>query len=339
VLRYTTFFSTLHDIVASGRLGDIITVEHRENVAYWHMAHSYVRGNWRNSAASSPMILAKCCHDLDLLYWILGPVRQLSSVGSLLHFRPENAPPGAPERCTDGCPHESTCPWSALRLYMGLIPLLHVAQDSESLFERAGSTLALEYPKLAKWLRRVRVIDAALDYRGWPISTISEDTDPDVRRRALETGPYGRCVYYCDNDVVDHQVVSMQFESETSATLVMHGHSHREGRTLRFDGTRATLRGRFMTNRQEIEIHDHLTGKVEIIHPTVGQLRDSGHGGGDAGLMSAFVQAVRGQIPAQTTAHESLVSHLLAFAAEQARLEGRVVDMDAFRHQSEKEIP
>ena len=112
VLRYTAFFSTVHDVVSSGRLGDVITAEHRENVAYWHMAHSYVRGNWRNSAASSPMILAKCCHDLDLLYWILGPVRQLSSTGSLLHFRPENAPPGAPERCTDGCPHESTCPFN-----------------------------------------------------------------------------------------------------------------------------------------------------------------------------------------------------------------------------------
>jgi hypothetical protein len=146
-------------------------------------------------------------------------------------------------------------------------------------------------------------------------------------------------VYYCDNDVVDHQIVSMQLESEASATLVMHGHSHQEGRTLRFDGTRATLRGRFTTSRQEIEIHDHLTGKVETIRPAVGQLRDSGHGGGDARLMSAFVQAVRGRAPAQTTAHESLASHLLAFAAEQARLDGSIVDMDAFRRQAEKEIP
>ena len=338
VLRYTAFFGMLHDIVASGRLGDVVTVEHRENVAYWHMAHSYVRGNWRNSAAASPMILAKCCHDLDLLYWILGPVQQLSSVGSLLHFRPENAPPGAPERCTDGCPHENTCPWSAIRLYLELIPLLHTGRTSESLFERMGSTLLLEYPRLTSWLRRVPAVDGAMDYRGWPISTISEDTDPESRRRALETGPYGRCVYRCDNDVVDHQVVSMQLESGASATLTMHGHSHQEGRTLRFDGTRATLRGRFMTNRQEIEIHDHLTGKIETIRPTVGQLRDSGHGGGDGRLVSAFVQAVRGQATARTTAQESLASHLLAFAAEQARQDGCVVEMDTFRRQAEKEI-
>ena len=97
VLRYTAFFVKLHDIISSGRLGDIITVEHRENVAYWHMAHSFVRGNWRNSELESPMILAKCCHDLDILFWNLGPVQRLNSFGGLMHYRAENAPPEATE--------------------------------------------------------------------------------------------------------------------------------------------------------------------------------------------------------------------------------------------------
>ena len=118
VLRYTACFSALHRILASGRLGRIITVEHRENVVYWHMAHSFVRGNWRDSQIESPMILAKCCHDMDLLFWNLGPVRRLNSFGSLLHYRPENAPPGAPERCTDGCPVADDCSWYAPRLYL-----------------------------------------------------------------------------------------------------------------------------------------------------------------------------------------------------------------------------
>jgi predicted dehydrogenase len=100
----------VHDIITSGRLGRIITVEHRENVVYWHMAHSFVRGNWCNSQLESPMILAKCCHDLDLLFWNMGPVRQISSFGSLTHYQARNAPNGAPDRCTDGCPVADNCP-------------------------------------------------------------------------------------------------------------------------------------------------------------------------------------------------------------------------------------
>jgi len=295
VLRYTTFFSTLHEILASGRLGQIVTVEHRENVACWHMAHSFVRGNWRDSQVESPMILAKCCHDMDILFWNLGPVRRLSSFGSLIHYRPENAPAGAPGRCTDGCPVAEACPWYAPRLY------LHA-------------------------------------YTGWPVSVISEDLSLEARRRALETGPYGRCVYHCDNDVVDHHTVNLEFEGGASGVLVMHGHSHDEARTMRYDGTRATLRGRFSYGLGDsLEIHDHRTGRVDQIELQAGA---SGHGGGDAGVMAAFVQALRpgaaqagGQ--ALTTARESLESHLMAFAAEEARVTGRVVQMDEYRRRAE----
>ena len=304
VLRYTAFFSTLKQILASGRLGRIITVEHRENVAYWHMAHSYVRGNWCNSQVESPMILAKCCHDMDILYWNLGPVRRLGSFGSLTHYRPENAPPNAPQRCTDGCPVADECPWYAPRLY------LH-------------------------------------EHTGWPVSVISEDASLEARRRALETGPYGRCVYHCDNDVVDHQTVNLEFESGASGTLFMHGHSHEEGRTMRYDGTRATLRGRFGYGLGDsIEIHDHLTGSVEEINPSTGgswadgYVADlGGHGGGDAGLMAAFVRALRpesGAIGGLTTSRESLESHLMALAAEEARVEGGIVLMDEFRRRAEQ---
>jgi len=291
VLRYTAFFSTLHDVITSGRLGDVITVEHRENVVYWHMAHSFVRGNWRNSKIESPMILAKCCHDVDILYWNLGPCVRLNSFGSLIHYRAENAPPGAPERCTDDCPVADDCPWYAPRLYLG-------------------------------------------DYIGWPVSAISEDTSLEARRRALETGPYGRCVYHCDNDVVDHQIVNLEVESGASVALVMHGHSHEEARTMRYDGTRATLRGKFGYGFGDaIEIHDHLTSRVERIDPQAG---GSGHGGGDEGVMAAFVRAVRDSSSAAlTSARESLESHLMAFAAEQARVEGAIVEMATYRERAE----
>ena len=336
VLRYAPFFSTLHDIVTSGRLGRIITVEHRENVTYWHMAHSYVRGHWRDSKVGSPMILSKCCHDFDILFWNLGACQRLSSFGSLIHYRAENAPPGAPRRCTDGCPVADDCPWYAPSLYLERTPLLHIGRRSPIAWQRLAAALVLDHPRVANGTRRVvPALAKALDYRGWPISVISEDTSPGARRRALETGPYGRCVYHCDNDVVDHQIVNMELESGTSVVLVMHGHSHREGRTMRYDGTQATLLGHCHPNDQEIQIHDHLTGKVEIIRPVPGPLPATGHGGGDEGLMAAFVRAVHDPPHALTTARESLESHLMALAAEDARVDGTIVCMDEYRRQAE----
>ncbi|MBI5669670.1 MAG: Gfo/Idh/MocA family oxidoreductase [Chloroflexi bacterium] len=308
VLRYTDFFTQIHDIVQSGRLGDIITVEHRENVAYWHMAHSFVRGNWRRTDETSPMILAKCCHDLDILYWVLGErVTRLSSFGSLRHFRPENAPrPDVPARCTDGCPVEADCPFSAPGIYLEHRPFRPIA-TSLGLPEDTNLTSFLD----------------------WPLVALAHgDKRPEAIRAALEHGPYGRCVYHSDNDVVDHQVVMMETERGTSVTLFMHGHSHDQSRTMRYDGTRATLEAKFAM-QNEIKIHDHLSGKTEVIEWFGGM---DGHGGGDHKLMAAFLKTLRdGTHAPLTDARASLESHLLAFAAEEARLTGCVVDMDAYR--------
>lgn len=293
VLRYTPFFSTLHDCVQSGCLGEVITVEHKENVAFWHMAHSYVRGNWGKEEESAPMLLAKCCHDLDIFVWVLDrKCTRVSSFGSLTHFRPENAPPGSTARCTDGCPVEPNCPYSALKQYLG-------------------------------------------PHTGWPTSVISVDTSLEARLEALKTGPYGRCVFRCDNDVVDHQVTNLEFEGGLTVSFTMHGHSHDNVRTLRYSGTRATLRGH--EGAYEITIHDYLTGRVDHINPghSVG-----GHGGGDTGLLNAFVQAMRDPAGAAalTSGRNSLESHLLAFAAEKARREGTVVDMEKYRQEIEAAV-
>lgn len=284
VLRYTPFMNALHRVVTSGRLGEIITIDHRENVSYWHMAHSFVRGNWGNAARSTPMILAKCCHDLDLLLWVMGrPVLDLSSFGSLSHFRRENAPPGAPERCLSGCPVADTCAWYAPRVYSA---------------EREG----------------------AVSTPPFMLGALEGGDTAASRREALNGGPYGRCVYHCDNDVVDHQVIAMRFAGGTTATVTMHGHSDREGRTLRWDGTRATLYGEFGYGyRNELAIHPHGPGEVEVLRPAMGE----GHGGGDAGIMADFAAALRGEPSVRrTTARASLASHALAFAAERSRLAG-----------------
>lgn len=289
VLRYTQFWGTIHNLIASGRLGQVLNVNHVENVVYWHMAHSFVRGNWRNSTTSAPMILAKCCHDMDILYWNLGSqVKRLSSFGRLSHFRPEQAPEGAPLRCTDGCPIQDECAYYAPRIYL-----------------REGN--------------------------GWPVNVITLDTSTEGRLRALREGPYGRCVYHCDNDVVDHQIVSMELESGTTLSFTMQGHSHNNVRTMRYEGTRATLRA--SEAAWEITVHDHLTGSEEVFYPT---RAGSGHGGGDAGVMNAFLASLRDSEHAPlTSARASLESHLMAFAAECAHVDGAMVDMAAYKAEIE----
>jgi predicted dehydrogenase len=281
VFRFTPFFQVLNEVLTSGALGDIVTVEHRENVRSWHMAHSFVRGNWGKRTLAPPFIVAKCTHDLDILQWNLqSPVIRLSSFGSLFEFRPERAPEGATARCTDPCPVPD-CPYDARRLYLD--------------------------PKLT----------------GWPVHVVTDDFSPAGRLRAITEGPYGICAYRAGSDVVDHQTVAMQLASGATVTLIAHGHSPEEGRTMRYDGTRATLRGRF-GRVQEIVIYDHITGEGRTIPvPTAA----SGHGGGDAGIIESFLASIEGREPPVTTAAESFESHLLAFLAEEARLNGSTIDV------------
>jgi predicted dehydrogenase len=295
VLRHTPFFETLREVVQSGRIGEIVTVAWRENVSSTHYGHSYVRGNWGREDQSSPMILAKCSHDLDLLGWITGQnLKSLVSYGSLLHFRPENAPAGAPERCLDGCPAADECPWYAPRLYLG---------------ERTE----------------------------WPVSVISTDLSLEGRTRALQTGPYGRCVYRAGSDVVDNQVIAFALSGGGSGTLTMHGHSGEEGRSVRIDGTRATLRGVFNASGNEITIEQHdirtsFQGGGEVVPIRSNADAEGGHGGGDGGLMRAFARAVR-QRDVRAPG-EYVESHLLAFAAERSRREASIIDLDELRRRA-----
>jgi predicted dehydrogenase len=288
VLRYAPFFVALRDIVVSGRLGSIVSVDWRENLVYWHFAHSYVRGNWGNSQRGGPMILTKCCHDLDLLVWLFGPCERLSSSGSLTHFTRDAVQAEVPDRCTDGCPIADQCPYFAPRVYLDRL------RENPASFALAAVTL---------------------------------DRTTEGVIRALETGPYGRCVYRSDNDVVDHQVVLMRFAGGLSVSLTMQGSSHVEGRTVRIDGTRATLLAN--ESRAEFEIHDHRAGTFERIVKPRGV---GGHGGGDDALMRAFVGALRGdRAGVLTSAREAVTSHLMAFAAEEARLSGEAVHLARYR--------
>jgi predicted dehydrogenase len=330
VLRYTPHFQKMRALLRSGVLGEIINVAHRENVSWWHMAHSYVRGNWRNTAQACPMILAKCCHDFDILLWLLErPCERLSSVGSLIHFRPENAPPGAPQHCLDGCPVEKTCPYYAPWIYLDLAPLWRSVAATAQGAPRWIIQMAEQTPGLVKalgiLLPPIRLLS---DYRGWPRSVVALDPSRENLLTALRSGPYGRCVYHCDNDVVDHQVVMMEFAGGISVTLTMHGHSHLEYRTSRIEGTRATLLAQFGLGGSWIEIHEHRSNR-KTRYNTSAPL--GGHGGGDEGLMDAFVRSLRyGEREALTIGRQALESHLLAFAAEQARLTHQMIERRAW---------
>ncbi|MEI6132068.1 MAG: Gfo/Idh/MocA family oxidoreductase [Bacillota bacterium] len=119
VLRYTSFFSKLKSLIDEGRIGKLVSMSLDENIAYWHFSHSYVRGPWANSKESSPIILAKSCHDLDILYWYAdSKCKSISSFGDLVQFKAENAPEGAPKRCSDGCPVKNDCLYYAPNIYV-----------------------------------------------------------------------------------------------------------------------------------------------------------------------------------------------------------------------------
>ncbi len=327
VLRYTDHFRKIREIIRSGVLGDIVDVSQRENVGWFHMAHSYVRGNWRNSHQSSPMILAKCVHDLDILPWMLDRrCERLSSVGSLIHFCPENAPTGAPARCTDGCPAADTCPFYAPWIYRDLTPLWRSFVEGASGFEQAAVNAYLNSPDLVRVAGNVLpVLHQMTEFKDWPVSVLTENPTPENVMEALRTGPYGRCVYHCDNNVVDHQVVSMAFEGELSVTLTMHGLSHTEHRSTRIEGSRGRLEAYFGIGGSSVTVDEHRSDRRTVYNTSNGH--DVGHGGGDFGLIEAFLNSIRdGKVgEADKIAHAALESHLMAFAAERARLNGEVV--------------
>jgi len=287
-MRYTPFFSTIKQLIDSGEIGELIMIEHKESLIYWHMAHSFVRGNWRRTEESCPMLLAKTCHDFDQLTWLVrSPCTKVSSFGGLNYFREENSPAGSPDRCIDGCPVEDSCPYSAMKIYLG-------------------------------------------DNTDWPTSVISVDSSIESRMNALKNGPYGRCVFKCDNDVVDNQVVNMEFENSVRVSFVMVGHSHENTRTIRYSGNRGTLRGHF--EKSLIEINDYNSGQVKSINTATG-LDKYGHGGGDDLLIRDFLVAVKNGIQhnMRTSIDESVEGHLIIFAAEKSRKEGVIVDMEAFK--------
>ncbi len=289
VLRFAAFYRKVKEIIDSGALGDIVSIQANEGVNPWHQAHSFVRGHWSVVAKSSPMIISKCCHDADIVHWLVGRrCARVAGFGGLEFFRPERAPSGVPARCTEGCPIGETCPYNALRY-----------------------TTDMRFPWLAM------VYDRA------------QDATTEEIVAWLRTSPWGRCVYRCDNDAVDRQVLAMEFEGGVTGTFTMTAFA--TGRHVEIYGTKGVLKGG-ESYRQHFGTHlILLPHEGEPVRYQV-QAEDGGyelHGGGDPGLVNALYDEMTKPpgMPLAAGIESTVHSHLIGFAAEEARLTGRVVEL------------
>lgn len=290
VLRYSNYYSKIKEIISSGKIGDIVSINHTENVGYFHFAHSFVRGNWRDEFTSTPSILAKCCHDLDLIAWFIdSPCKTVSSVGGVRYFRKEFAPEGATERCLGGCKAKKDCPYDAERLYI---------------------TDPFYKAKFIKHMKRT-------------LTGKAENSKEDIVN-ALKYGDYGKCVFLNDNNVCDHQLVTMTFENGAVAVLNMNGFSDKMFRECHIVGTKGELIG------YGTKLEMHIFGaQAKTVY--TGSLNVGGHVEGDIRLVSGFVKLLCGEredLTDITTIDATVISHDIALAAEVSRKDGgRVVTL------------
>lgn len=292
VLRYTVFYQTIKQLIDDGKIGQIMSVEAIERVAHWHQAHSFVRGNWHVAADTTPMILAKCCHDMDMLLWLTGKkCERVSSFGHLSHFNRNNMPQGAPERCSDACPIADSCPYNAQRYYL-------------ELYRRGGDC--------------------------WPVNVVAPEPTEEKIAAALATGDYGRCVYQMNNDVVDHQVISMQLEDEVTVAFTMTAFTATGGRCIRLMGTAGEIYADMEYNIIRFRPFGKPEEEIDVTKLTTDF---SGHGGGDTRMLADYLDLLegKGMSKALTTISRSVESHIVALAAEESRVKGgQMIVMDGF---------
>ena len=294
VLRFTAFYIALKNIIDSGEIGKVMSIQAIEGVGDVHQSHSFVRGNWGNSDRSSCMILQKTCHDMDILAWLIGEkCTEVHSFGSLSYFTRENAPEGSPERCIDGCPHAETCPYNAEKVY----------------------------------------VDLKYGCKGWLDFVATEKVDPTKEDciEAIKNTQYGKCVFKCDNNVVDHQTVNMRFGKDVYVDFSMSAFT-RGGRTLKIMGTKGEIDAKMGGNDIEVfNFEKREPYKYDVNAAVTGEMITGGHGGGDTGIIYALRELLNGnRSKSVCEIAESCDNHMISFAAEESRLTGKVVNMAEF---------
>lgn len=279
VLRYHPYFMKLKELACSGELGNIISINHRTAVGVDRAAHSFVRGPWRKESETNPMLISKCCHDIDFLLWLTKTrCRKLTSFGSLRWFKSTNAPEGSAHRCID-CQVESQCPFSAVDLY-------RIRRD---------------------WIANFDVP------QGKNIDEVIEEE--------LEQGLYGRCIYHCDNDVVDHQIVSMEMESEVTINFSMDIFTLEDHRATQICLTEGEIEG----DETQIKVR-RFRGGEETIYDFSDIKHKPFHAGADLDLMNDFIEAIQTEGKyLRTSIDLSVESHRICFEAERSRKEKRTI--------------
>ena len=299
VLRFTPYWRAIKQVIDEGRLGKIVSIVAMENVGHHHQVSSYVRGPWRNTADSSCMLMAKCCHDLDILQWLIGKkCTRVQSFGGLFYFKHENRPEGAPDYCIDGCPHGETCHYNAVKFY-------------------------LEDEVTNEWFVKHHLP--------------SRNNTPITDREALKLDEYGRCVFACNNDVVDHQVVNLEYEDGATVSFTMCGFN-KGGRHIRIFGTDGELVGSMGKKELELFTFGSMRWKdpeqkwEKIPVPDPEDDNYYGHGGGDTGIMIDILSLLRGETPSDSVCDVriSYENHIAGFAAEESRLTGKVISIEEY---------
>ena len=288
VMRYSPFYRYIKKLIVDGKLGEIVNIEQTENVAYWHFAHSYVRGPWGNMAKSTPTIIAKCCHDLDLIVWLMNKrCTSVSSVGSLYWFKSQNAPEGSTEYCCD-CPKrvKDKCMYNAYKVYTETVEKAVV-----------GGTARLQGKEICE------LFDKKID-------------------------PLGKCVYHSDNDAIDNQIVNMVFEDGALANLNMIAFTRDCYRKTHVHGTLGDVYGNSEDGLLHVNIYGEGEHVVDVNNDTSlntdGITLGGGHGGGDYYLYKDFMDYITNESTSQmrTTIDQSIESHVIGFKAEESRLNG-----------------
>lgn len=281
VLRYSPFYTGVKKLLDDGAIGDVVSLNMSEEIGYYHFAHSYVRGNWRNNKISTPLILAKNCHDIDMIRWLLGEkCISVSSVGGLKYFKPENAPEGAAKHCVD-CKYKNSCKYSCFYIYNNA-----------------------EYEKLAGLAKHGQLGDS------------KEQIDASLSDR---NNVYSRCVFYCDNDVCDHQTVNMLFDKQITAQFLSIAFTNEMPRHLKIFGTEGVIcddGGNILLEK--------LNGEKTLIQVEYLKGGYAHHSGGDVGIVKQFIDYVSGGVKTEniTDIQTSVEGHKIAFLAEESRKNG-----------------
>lgn len=298
VLRYTPFYGAIKQAILDGEVGKIMHIETSELVGVCHSSSSYIRGKWnKEEICGSGMLLAKCCHDLDLICWLNNETRPMEvvSYGGRNFIIPENAPKDSTERCYLGCPHIDTCKFSAKSLYV-----------DNDMFPNYS------YPLIKKKHDEITL---------------------DEKLEALKTNdPMGVCAYKTGSDLVDHQGLMIKFANGSTAFHSMISAVPRPGRKIHIIGTDGEIEGFFENNKFVIRKFDFKTSFYIEREVDVSKQIDKnvGHGGGDIGLIRDMVRRMQGEQAsiAATDIIDSINGHECVYAAERSRKEDRCVKVN-----------